>query len=59
MVKEDAEQQRLQREELELELHSVKNQMHNFKNADADLKRYISQLTCSIFYNGLNMLGNK
>lgn len=38
-MKGEAERQRLQREELEMELHAVKHQMQNFKNADADLKR--------------------
>lgn len=36
----EAERQRLQREELESELHAVMQQMHNVKKFDADMKRY-------------------
>jgi kinesin family protein 15 len=39
ILKEEAERQRLQREELELELHAVKDQMQNVKNTDSDMKR--------------------
>jgi len=39
MLKDEAERQQLQREELETELHAVKDQMLNVKNADADMKR--------------------
>lgn len=35
----EAERQRLQREELESELHAVMQQMHNVENCDADMKR--------------------
>jgi len=42
MVKGEAERQRLQREELELELHAVKHQMQNVKSGDADIKRFKS-----------------
>jgi Mg2+/citrate symporter len=39
ILKEEAERQRLQREELELELHAIKDQMQNVKNTDSDMKR--------------------
>lgn len=39
IVKGEAERQRLQREELETELHTVKHQMQNVENVDADMKR--------------------
>ncbi|XVF01191.1 hypothetical protein REPUB_Repub04eG0067300 [Reevesia pubescens] len=43
IVKGEAEHQRLQREELESELHAVKVQMQNVKNADADMKRCLDE----------------
>jgi kinesin family protein 15 len=39
ILKEEAERQLLQREELELELHAVKDEMQNVKNTDSDMKR--------------------
>lgn len=39
IVKGEAERQRLQREELELELHSVTQQLQSLRNADVDMKR--------------------
>ncbi|KAJ7967416.1 Kinesin [Quillaja saponaria] len=43
IIKEEAERQRLQREELELELDAVKQQMQNVVNADADMKSYFDE----------------
>ncbi|XP_030523084.1 kinesin-like protein KIN-12D isoform X2 [Rhodamnia argentea] len=43
IVKGEAERQRLLREELELELHSIKSQMQNVQNADADIKRHLDE----------------
>ncbi|XP_031381978.1 kinesin-like protein KIN-12D [Punica granatum] len=43
IVKGEAERQRLLREELESELHSVKNQIEKFKNADADMKMHLDE----------------
>ncbi|KAF4366869.1 hypothetical protein F8388_013934 [Cannabis sativa] len=43
IVKEEAERQRLQREELELELHAVKQQTRNVENADADMRSYLHE----------------
>lgn len=42
ILKGEAERQRLQREELEDELHSVKYQMQNVENVDTDMKRFCS-----------------
>ncbi|KAL0365440.1 UNVERIFIED_CONTAM: Kinesin-like protein KIN-12D [Sesamum angustifolium] len=41
-VKGEAERQRLQREELELELLGVKEQMHTMENNDSDVKRCLA-----------------
>ncbi|XP_022725985.1 kinesin-like protein KIN-12D isoform X2 [Durio zibethinus] len=43
IIKGEAELQRLQREELESELHAVLVQMQNVKNADADMKRCLDE----------------
>ncbi|XP_011088306.1 kinesin-like protein KIN-12D [Sesamum indicum] len=43
IVKGEAERQRLQREELELELLGVKEQMHTMENNDSDVKRYLAE----------------
>lgn len=43
IVKGEAERQRLLREDLELELHSIKSQMQNVQNADADIKRHLDE----------------
>ncbi|KAK6916496.1 Kinesin motor domain [Dillenia turbinata] len=43
LVKGEAERQRLQREELELELHGVKHQMENFRSSDAEMKRLLDE----------------
>ena len=40
IIKEEAERQRLQREDLELELHSLKDLMQNVKNVDGDMRRF-------------------
>lgn len=40
IIKGEAERQRLQREDLELELHALKDQMQSVGNADADTKRF-------------------
>lgn len=45
IIKEEAERQRLQREELEMELHNVKQQMLGVKSSDADVKRYASTVS--------------
>ncbi|KAL0356785.1 UNVERIFIED_CONTAM: Kinesin-like protein KIN-12F [Sesamum calycinum] len=42
-VKGEAERQRLQREELELELLGVKEQMHTMENNDSDVKRCLAE----------------
>ena len=42
ILKGEAERQSLQREELELELHALKNKMHNVESTDADVKRFVS-----------------
>jgi Mg2+/citrate symporter len=55
MLKGEAERQRLQREELELEFHAVKDQMQNVKNADADMKRS-EKLFLNIFLDFVNIL---
>lgn len=41
-MKGEAERQRLQRVELELELHAIKLQMQNIRNTDADMRRFRS-----------------
>ncbi|GER50419.1 kinesin motor family protein [Striga asiatica] len=43
IVKGEAERQRLQREELELELLGIKEQMQNIKSNDSDLKRCLDE----------------
>ncbi|XP_062092244.1 kinesin-like protein KIN-12D [Humulus lupulus] len=43
IVKGEAERQRLQREDLELELHAVKQQTQNVENADADMRRFLDE----------------
>lgn len=40
IIKEEAERQRLQREDLELELHALKDMMQNVKNVDGDMRRF-------------------
>ncbi|KAL9238163.1 hypothetical protein vseg_012628 [Gypsophila vaccaria] len=45
VLKEDVERQRLQREELELELHSFKNQMQSVEFADSEIKRHADEKT--------------
>ncbi|KAK9691156.1 hypothetical protein RND81_09G179600 [Saponaria officinalis] len=45
VLKEDAERQRLQREELELELHAFKNQMQSVEFADSEIKRQVDDKT--------------
>ncbi|KAL2344857.1 hypothetical protein Fmac_006142 [Flemingia macrophylla] len=42
IIKGEAERQRLQREDLELELHSLKDQMQNVRNA-GDIRRYLDE----------------
>jgi kinesin family member 15 len=39
-IKGEAERQRLQREDLEMELCALKDQMQNLRNADDDIKRF-------------------
>lgn len=55
IVKGEAERQRLQREELELELLSVKEQMHKVNSNDSDVKRsdrkFCSSLKKTATYN--------
>ncbi|XP_054777208.1 kinesin-like protein KIN-12D isoform X2 [Prosopis cineraria] len=46
IVKGEAERQRLQREELEL--HAVKHQMQNIRNADADMRRLLDEKNKSL-----------
>ncbi|KAG6777782.1 hypothetical protein POTOM_017615 [Populus tomentosa] len=43
ILKGEAERQRLQREELEDELHSVKYQMQNVENVDTGIKRHLEE----------------
>ncbi|KAK7362682.1 hypothetical protein VNO77_04802 [Canavalia gladiata] len=43
IIKGEAERQRLQREDLELELHAIKEQMQNVRNADGDMRRYLDE----------------
>ncbi|KAM7253486.1 hypothetical protein ACFE04_021640 [Oxalis oulophora] len=43
IIKGEAERQRLQREEMEAELHAVNQQMQNLKNSDADMKRHLEK----------------
>ncbi|KAK7252061.1 hypothetical protein RIF29_35766 [Crotalaria pallida] len=43
IIKGEAERQRLQREDLESELHALKDQMQNVSNADADMKRFLDE----------------
>lgn len=43
ILKGEAERQRLQREELEDELHSVKYQMQNVENVDSGIKRHLEE----------------
>ncbi|KAK7319825.1 hypothetical protein RJT34_04553 [Clitoria ternatea] len=43
IIKGEAERQRLQREDLEMELHSVKDQMQNVRNADGDMRRFLDE----------------
>ncbi|KAK4437834.1 Kinesin-like protein KIN-12D [Sesamum alatum] len=43
IVKGEAERQRLQREELELELLGVKEQMHTMENNDSDIQRCLEE----------------
>ena len=40
ILKGEAERQRLQREDLELELHALKDQMQNVRNVDGDMRRF-------------------
>ncbi|KAL5127457.1 Kinesin-like protein KIN-12D [Glycine soja] len=43
ILKGDAERQRLQREDLELELHALKDQMQNVRNVDGDMRRFLDE----------------
>ncbi|KAE9607258.1 putative plus-end-directed kinesin ATPase transcription factor bZIP family [Lupinus albus] len=43
IIKGEAERQRLEREDLELELHAIKDQMQNVTNADADMRRFMDE----------------
>ncbi|XP_015944937.1 kinesin-like protein KIN-12D isoform X1 [Arachis duranensis] len=43
IIKGEAQRQRLQREDLELELHALKDQMQNVRNADTDMKRFLDE----------------
>ncbi|XP_020232795.1 kinesin-like protein KIN-12D isoform X2 [Cajanus cajan] len=43
IIKGEAERQRLQREDLELELHALKDQMQNVRNADGDIRRFLEE----------------
>ncbi|KOM31824.1 hypothetical protein LR48_Vigan01g138000 [Vigna angularis] len=43
IIKEEAERQRLQREDLELELHALKDMMQNVKNVDGDMRRFLDE----------------
>ncbi|KAG4953888.1 hypothetical protein JHK87_039482 [Glycine soja] len=43
ILKGDAERQRLQREDLELELHALKDQMQNVRNFDGDMRRFLDE----------------
>ena len=41
ILKGEAERQRLQREELEMELQAIRQQMHSVKSCDSDMKRFV------------------
>ncbi|KAL8170416.1 hypothetical protein V2J09_022220 [Rumex salicifolius] len=43
ILQEDAERQRLQREDLEIELNSLKHQIYNLESADSDIKRHLEE----------------
>ncbi|KAL8554411.1 hypothetical protein ACS0TY_002561 [Phlomoides rotata] len=43
IVKEEAERQRIQREDIELELLGVKEQMHKVESSDSDVKRCLDE----------------
>ncbi|KAG4401142.1 hypothetical protein AAZX31_07G192900 [Glycine max] len=43
ILKGEAERQRLQREDLELELHALKDQMQNVRNVDGDMRRFLDE----------------
>ncbi|TKY59130.1 Phragmoplast orienting kinesin 2 [Spatholobus suberectus] len=43
IIKGEAERQRLQREDLELELHALKDQMQNVRNVDGDMRRFLDE----------------
>ncbi|KAL9670442.1 hypothetical protein QQ045_007994 [Rhodiola kirilowii] len=43
MVKGEAERQRLQREELEIELHALKNQMLSVESCNTDIRRHLNE----------------
>ncbi|KAG7582503.1 Kinesin motor domain [Arabidopsis suecica] len=43
VVKGEAERQRLQREELEMELHTIRQQMESARNADGEMKRILDE----------------
>ncbi|RDX99717.1 Kinesin-like protein KIN-12D, partial [Mucuna pruriens] len=43
IIKGETERQRLQREDLELELHALKDQMQNVKNVDGDMRRFLEE----------------
>ncbi|XP_074292924.1 kinesin-like protein KIN-12D isoform X2 [Silene latifolia] len=45
VLKGETERQRLQREELEVELHSFKNQMQSVEFADSEIKRHLDEKT--------------
>ncbi|CAA7052987.1 unnamed protein product [Microthlaspi erraticum] len=43
VIKDEAERQRMQREELEMELHTIRQQMENTINADGEMKRLLDE----------------
>uniref|UniRef100_A0A1J3CW79 Phragmoplast orienting kinesin 2 n=1 Tax=Noccaea caerulescens TaxID=107243 RepID=A0A1J3CW79_NOCCA len=43
VIKDEAERQRMQREELEMELHTIRQQMENTINADGEMKRVLDE----------------
>ncbi|KAG2306209.1 hypothetical protein Bca52824_025957 [Brassica carinata] len=43
VIKDEAERQRLQREELETELHTIRQQMESVRNADEEMKRILDE----------------
>ncbi|CAH2053339.1 unnamed protein product [Thlaspi arvense] len=43
VIKGEAERQRLQREELEMELHTIRQQMESTRNSDGEIKRILDE----------------